>query len=88
MDAPAGRRPKAVKLNLADIAAYRRMRGENQAQFWTRFGVTQSGGSRYESGRALPKPVRILLTLFAEGKLTDDDLKAGAGGRVRRRNAG
>ena len=31
--------------------------GMNQAEFWTQFGVTQSGGSRYESGRKIPKPV-------------------------------
>ncbi len=35
----------------------------NQAEFWSRIGVTQSGGSRYESGRAMPKPVRELLRL-------------------------
>lgn len=35
----------------------------NQSQFWRRFGTTQSGGSRYESGRKPPGPVRILLTL-------------------------
>ena len=37
--------------------------GLNQDQFWTRIGVTQSGGSRYESGRDMPKPVRELLRL-------------------------
>ena len=31
--------------------------------FWSRIGVTQSGGSRYESGRNMPKPVRELLRL-------------------------
>jgi transcriptional regulator with XRE-family HTH domain len=35
----------------------------NQHQFWSRIGVTQSGGSRYESGRRMPKPVRELLRL-------------------------
>ena len=37
--------------------------GLNQDQFWTQIGVTQSGGSRYESGRDMPKPVRELLRL-------------------------
>ena len=37
--------------------------GLNQQQFWSAVGVTQSGGSRYESGRSLPKPVRELLRL-------------------------
>ena len=35
----------------------------NQQEFWTRVGVTQSGGSRYESGRSMPRPVRELLRL-------------------------
>jgi len=35
----------------------------NQQEFWSRIGVTQSGGSRYESGREMPKPVRELLRL-------------------------
>ena len=37
--------------------------GMNQQQFWSTLGVTQSGGSRYESGRNMPKPVRELLRL-------------------------
>lgn len=37
--------------------------GLNQSMFWTPFGVTQSGGSRYESGRNIPEPVQILLTI-------------------------
>ncbi|KAF0814121.1 hypothetical protein IGB42_01018 [Andreprevotia sp. IGB-42] len=35
--------------------------GMNQQEFWGKIGVTQSGGSRYESGRAMPKPVKELL---------------------------
>src|SRR3954452_4237466 len=35
----------------------------NQQEFWGQIGVTQSGGSRYESGRDMPKPVRELLRL-------------------------
>ena len=41
----------------------RRRLGLNQQEFWTRIGVTQSGGSRYETGRRMPKPVRELLRL-------------------------
>ena len=37
--------------------------GLNQQEFWSKVGVTQSGGSRYESGRAMPKPVRELVRL-------------------------
>lgn len=43
--------------------------GMNQEEFWTKIGVTQSGGSRYESGRTMPKPVRELLRLVHVEKL-------------------
>ncbi len=47
----------------ADPADIRRRLGLNQQQFWPMIGVTQSGGSRYESGRRMPKPVRELLRI-------------------------
>ena len=37
--------------------------GLNQRDFWSAVGVTQSGGSRYETGRAMPRPVSELLRL-------------------------
>ena len=37
--------------------------GLNQQQFWSAVGVTQSGGSRYESGRDMPHAVSELLRL-------------------------
>ena len=46
-----------------DPREIRRKLGLNQQQFWSALGVTQSGGSRYESGRNMPKPVRELLRL-------------------------
>lgn len=49
-----------IAYNPRDI---RRQRGLNQQEFWGRVGVTQSGGSRYESGRSMPKPVRELVRL-------------------------
>lgn len=68
---------------LKDIRAYRLSRGENQTQFWTRFGVTQSGGSRYESGREVPTPVAILVFAFSAGLLDEKTL-----GKLRRKVAG
>lgn len=46
-----------------DPREIRRKLGINQQEFWSKLGVTQSGGSRYESGRNMPKPVRELLRL-------------------------
>jgi len=89
MDAPQSlRKVKAVKFNLNDILGYRRALGENQGTFWRRFGVTQSGGSRYETGRTIPRPVRLLITLYAAGKITDEDLRVAAGGKAKRAKAG
>lgn len=41
----------------------RKKLGLSQADFWKKLSVTQSGGSRYESGRSIPGPVRLLLHL-------------------------
>ena len=46
-----------------DVREVRRKLGLNQQQFWSKLGVTQSGGSRYESGRNIPRPVQQLLRL-------------------------
>ncbi|KLT73929.1 XRE family transcriptional regulator [Neisseria arctica] len=48
---------------IENIREIRTKLGLNQMDFWSRIGVTQSGGSRYESGRNMPKPVRELLRL-------------------------
>lgn len=42
------KKQKPIKI---DALTERQRRGENQQSYWRRFGVTQSGGSRYESGR-------------------------------------
>ena len=54
--------PSSVAV-FASAREIRRKLGLNQQQFWSTLGVTQSGGSRYESGRNMPKPVRELLRL-------------------------
>jgi transcriptional regulator with XRE-family HTH domain len=46
-----------------DARALRRKLGINQQQFWSELGVTQSAGSRYESGRNMSRPVQQLLRL-------------------------
>ena len=37
--------------------------GLNQTDFWRPLGITQSGASRYESGRSIPRPVQMLLRI-------------------------
>ena len=44
--------------NIKNVRDIRKKLGLNQQEFWSCLGVTQSGGSRYESGRTMPKPVR------------------------------
>ena len=53
----------ATKIKITGLEALeiRWKLGMNQTDFWSPFGVTQSCGSRYESGRNIPRPVQILL---------------------------
>lgn len=44
-----------------EIKAFRKKLGVSQGVFWSRVGVTQSGGSRYEGGRKIPMLVQLLL---------------------------
>lgn len=61
--------------NLKNLMDFRQSLGENQTVFWRRFGVTQSGGCRYEHGRNLPRPLVILLRLWYSGIVSDAALK-------------
>lgn len=46
-----------------EASALRASLGVSQKQFWKRLGISQSGGSRYECGRALPRTVYLLMQL-------------------------
>ncbi|MCX7170423.1 MAG: hypothetical protein NTY41_09060 [Proteobacteria bacterium] len=59
-----------------DLADFRNKLGLNQSDFWSRYGVTQSGGSRYEAGRNIPAPLKLLLRLHLSGVITDEALQA------------
>jgi transcriptional regulator with XRE-family HTH domain len=67
---------KKVERIFGDIAEYRRGRNENQTEFWQRFGVGQSSGSRYEAGKEIPMSTRMLLILHALEVLDDSLLSA------------
>ncbi len=67
-------RQSAVQIRAEELRKYRRSKRESQGLFWSRFGVTQSRGSRFEKGAEIPKPVAILLELYLNGVLTDGDL--------------
>lgn len=59
-----------------DIRALRKKLDLNQVEFWKRLHVTQSGGSRYEAGRTIPKQVLMLIHLvFADEKAAATLLK-------------
>lgn len=53
----------AIKIDGAVALKLRTKRGENQTDFWKRLGVTQSGGCRYEAGRAMSPAVKRLYYL-------------------------
>ncbi len=53
----------------ATAKSIRKKMGLNQTDFWTPLGVTQSGASRYEAGRDIPKPTQILVAFrYGKGK--------------------
>lgn len=73
--ASMGMSADAVNSQLADLRQLRISKRESQEKFWGRFGVTQSSGSRFETGLSIPAPVAILLKLYVNGKLNDGDLQ-------------
>ena len=64
---------KKIEKSEIDALAIRRQLGINQLAFWGPLGVTQSGGSRYESGRRMPKQVEVLLRLRYEHGIENID---------------
>lgn len=52
---------------------------QNQGAFWSRWGLTQAAGSRYETSadnRRLPVPIAMLIAFYALGYISDDDCQA------------
>lgn len=58
-----GALPKLMFSDPSEIKTFRKKQGMNQGEFWARVGITQSGGSRYETGRNIPRTVQLLLHL-------------------------
>lgn len=63
-----------------EVRALRQKLGLSQSEFWAPFQTTQSGGSRYESGREIPDPVQVLLNIAfgadAKAAAIFDELRA------------
>ena len=69
---------KRKQIDLSNPEEIRKSKGENQTEFWARFGITQSGGSRYEGGRSPARPTQLLMALYLTGKVTNEDLAEAA----------
>lgn len=59
-----------------DLFRLRRKTRMSQFDFWKQVGVTQSTGSRYESGSPVPEPVLMLIDLVYVQKLPLKKLNA------------
>ena len=55
--------PKFAPVTGEVALAMRQKLHVNQSEFWSRVGIGQSAGSRYESGRNIPRPVQMLLRI-------------------------
>lgn len=69
------KKEKVAKGKQLDVQALRKSLGINQSDFWKAVGSTQSGGSRYETGRKMPKATEILVRVAYNGEKIDDLLK-------------
>ena len=61
-------------VHVKNLKSLRILQRETQSAFWYRFGVSQSRGSRFEQGVRMPSSVAILLGLYLEKKVNDEDL--------------
>ncbi len=50
--------------NILDIWALRRLMRLSQTEFWSKVGVSQSCGSRFENGNRIPTPIRLLIDVI------------------------
>ncbi|MBK7236364.1 MAG: hypothetical protein IPI02_12330 [Sterolibacteriaceae bacterium] len=60
-----------AKASLSNVRNIRQSTGLNQSVFWSKFGVTQSAGSRYQSDRNLPAPLKLLMQAWLDNVLDD-----------------
>ena len=78
--------PKLAPVTGEAALAMRQKTDLNQTQFWSRVGIGQSAGSRYESGRNIPRPVQMLLRIAygtkAQSAKQVEALRPGAGEAV------
>jgi len=61
-------------IRISNLRQLRLSWNESQTKFWSRFGVTQSRGSRFEKGIGIPNSVAMLMDLYLEQKVNDTDL--------------
>lgn len=74
--------PKFTPITGEAALSMRKKLHVNQSEFWSRVGIGQSAGSRYESGRNIPRPVQMLLRIAygakAQAAKQVDALRPGA----------
>ncbi len=68
LDAASRTRLRIKPYTSPDLLRLRRRWNLTQAEFWAPLGVTQSGGSRYETGRHPALPVCLLVACVYEGR--------------------
>lgn len=64
-----------ININAGQLRRFRIQKRESQTIFWSRFGVTQSRGSRFELGVEIPPSIQLLLKLYFSGIIKDEDLR-------------
>jgi transcriptional regulator with XRE-family HTH domain len=72
-------RPKVAPPENLAVYEARKKSKLNQRDFWAQYGVTQSGGSRYETNRKIPLQVKLLMYLVKTKKITVNDIQYALG---------
>jgi hypothetical protein len=82
-------KPAAQKKRVSDNPIIQRRfdMGLNQLEYWAQYGVGKSGGSRYETGGNIPRPLRILMHLSVTKVLSNKALWAAAAAVIQQEKA-
>lgn len=72
----------AADITAKTVRALREDSDMSQGEFWGQFGITQSGGSRYEGGRAIPKLLRTFIFIRCIARIDIDASTPGGAKRL------
>lgn len=71
---PHAKRVGRIRRLLENPRSLRGQANLPQEQFWRKYGLTQSAGSRHENGRSIQRAAQVLMVLEELGYVSEDQL--------------